>query len=135
MTHRELCAAAEAARQTAYAPYSGCLVGAALLTASGKMYTGCNVENASYGATICAERTAFAKAISDGEREFEALAVAGGAAGEIRGGFPPCGICRQVMAEFCSPDFVVMVVTGADSYREYRLDELLPHAFDADSMS
>lgn len=135
MTNRELCAAAEAARQTAYAPYSGCLVGAALLTASGKVYTGCNVENASYGATLCAERTAFAKAISDGERAFVALAVAGGAAGEIHGGFPPCGVCRQVMAEFCRPDFTVLVVTGADGHREYRLSELLPYAFDADTMA
>ena len=92
-------------------------------------------ENASYGATLCAERTAFAKAIGDGERAFVALAVAGGAAGEIHGGFPPCGVCRQVMAEFCCPDFTVLVVTGADGHREYRLAELLPYAFDADTMA
>lgn len=135
MTYRELNAAALSARNTAYAPYSGYLVGAALLTASGKVYTGCNVENASYGATLCAERTAFAKAISDGEREFTALAIAGGAGDTVDGAFPPCGICRQVMAEFCSPDFAVVVVTGEESYQTYRLEDLLPHAFGANAMS
>lgn len=134
MTERELCAAAMAARQTAYAPYSGCLVGAALLTASGKVYTGCNVENASYGATICAERTALSKAISEGERAFAAIAVAGGAGETVDGGFPPCGICRQVMAEFCTADFSVLVVTGTETYTAYRLGDLLPYAFDADAM-
>lgn len=134
MTYRELSAAALSARNTAYAPYSGYLVGAALLAASGKVYTGCNVENASYGATLCAERTAFAKAISDGEREFTALAIAGGAGDTVDGACPPCGICRQVMAEFCSPDFAVVVVTGEDGYQTYRLEDLLPHAFDVNAM-
>ena len=129
MTKEALCAAAIAARQQAYAPYSGCLVGAALLAADGSVYTGCNVENASYGATLCAERTAFAKAISEGNRQFTMLAVAGSEGNEINGGFPPCGICRQVIAEFCEPDFTVLVVTASDTYKEYTLSELLPAAF------
>ena len=134
MTNRELCAAALEARRTAYAPYSGCLVGAALLTASGKVYTGCNVENASYGATICAERTAIVKAVSEGDRQFVAIAVAGGVGDTVDGGFPPCGVCRQVLAEFCKADCLVLVVTDAENYKAYSLGELLPHAFDADAM-
>ncbi len=130
MTKEALCAAAVAVRSNAYAPYSGCLVGAALLAADGTVYTGCNVENASYGTTLCAERTAFAKAISEGQREFTMLAIAGGRGEDIDGGFPPCGICRQTIAEFCAPDFPVLVVTGEKAYTEYRLDELLPAAFD-----
>lgn len=129
MTKEALCAAAIAARQHAYAPYSDCMVGAALLAADGSVYTGCNVENASYGATLCAERTAFAKAISEGNRQFTMLAVAGSEGSEINGGFPPCGICRQVIAEFCEPDFTVLVVTAPDTYKEYTLSELLPAAF------
>ncbi len=131
MTHEELCTAAKAARTAAYAPYSHCRVGAALLGASGTVYSGCNVENASYGATICAERVAFTKAVSLGERSFEAIAIAGGTEDTVDGGFPPCGMCRQVMAEFCSADFTVLVVTSEDMFVAYRLDELLPHAFDA----
>lgn len=129
MTKNALCAAALAARKHAYAPYSGCLVGAALLTADGTLYTGCNVENASYGATLCAERTAFAKAISEGHRAFTMLAIAGGRGESVDGGFPPCGICRQTIAEFCPPEFPVLVVTGNDAFTEYRLDQLLPAAF------
>ena len=129
MTKEALCAAALSARKHAYAPYSGCLVGAALLAADGTLYTGCNVENASYGATLCAERTAFAKAISEGQRTFAMLAIAGGRGGSIDGGFPPCGICRQTIAEFCPPEFSVLVLTDHDTFMEYRLDQLLPAAF------
>ena len=129
MTREALCEAACAARLTAYAPYSECLVGAALLAESGEVYTGCNVENASYGATLCAERTAFAKAVSCGERKFKKIAIAGGKGETVDGGFPPCGMCRQVMAEFCSPDFEVLVVTGASTYTAYTLGELMPAAF------
>ena len=129
MTEQALCAAALEARRHAYAPYSGCSVGAALLLDDGKVYTGCNVENASYGATLCAERTAFGKAVSEGERAFVAIAIAGGK-GEVNGGFPPCGICRQTMAEFCGPDFRVLVVTGEQTYTAYRLADLLPAAFE-----
>ena len=134
MTDHELCAAALEARRMAYAPYSGCLVGAALLTAEGMVYTGCNVENASYGATLCAERTAFAKAVSEGERHFVAIAIAGGVGDTVDGGFPPCGICRQFMAEFCTADFSVLVVTDTENHKTYRLADLLPCAFDTDTM-
>ena len=129
MNEKELCRAAIAAMQKAYAPYSGYCVGAALLTVDNDLYTGCNIENASYTPTVCAERTAFFKAISDGTRQFKAIAVVGGKDGVIAGGFPPCGVCRQVMAEFCDPDFVVLVVTGEESYEKYTLAELLPRGF------
>lgn len=129
MTHQELCRAAIAAMERSYSPYSRYRVGAALLTASGTVYTGCNIENASYTPTICAERTAIFKAVSEGERSFVALAVVGGKDGVISGAFPPCGVCRQVMAEFCAPDFPVLVVTGEDTYTVYTLSELLPSGF------
>ena len=126
---RRLIAAALEARKRSYAPYSHYHVGAALWTQSGKLYTGCNIENAAYTPTVCAERTAFFNAISSGERDFAAIAVAGGKDGIISGAFPPCGVCRQVMAEFCSPDFTVLVVTGEESHKKYSLNELLPEAF------
>lgn len=129
MNEHDLCAAALAARKQAYAPYSGYAVGAALLTADGTVYTGCNVENASYGATLCAERTAFATAISNGHREFVMLAVAGGHGDALLASFTPCGICRQVMAEFCSPSFRVLVAKNAEQYTAYSLGDLLPAAF------
>lgn len=129
MNERELCLAAIHAMQHAYAPYSGYLVGAALLAASGKVYTGCNIENVSYTPTVCAERTAFFKAVSEGERQFSMLAVAGGKNGKISGRFPPCGVCRQVMAEFCDPDFPVLLVTGVDTFEKTTLQGLLPLSF------
>jgi cytidine deaminase len=128
MTEKELCAAAISARQNAYAPYSGYRVGAALLCATGKVYSGCNIENVSYTPTICAERVAVSKAVSDGEREFQMIAVAGGK-GDTLQPFPPCGVCRQVLAEFCTPDLPVLLVTGADTYEKTTLGELLPFAF------
>ena len=129
MTEKELCCAAIAAMQKAYSPYSGYRVGAALLTTDGTVYTGCNIENASYTPTVCAERTAIFKAVSEGARQFMAIAVVGGKDGVISGAFPPCGVCRQVMAEFCDPDFTILVVTGEDSYIKYTLSELLPSGF------
>ena len=132
MTEQDLCKAAVAAMERAYAPYSGYTVGAALLAADGTVYTGCNIENASYTPTVCAERTAVFKAVSDGAREFTMLAVAGGQGGAIQGAFPPCGVCRQVLAEFCPPSFPVLVVTGANSYERYTLADLLPLAFSPD---
>lgn len=129
MTKQELCALAIKSMGNAYSPYSNYRVGAALLCVNGKVYTGCNIENASYGATVCAERTAIFKAVSDGERDFSMLAVAGGTDKKISDKFLPCGICRQVMAEFCKPDFTVLVVTGENSYKEFSLSELLPNAF------
>lgn len=130
-TNKELCALAIEAMSRSYSPYSKCKVGAALLAKSGKVYLGCNIENASYSPTICAERTAFAKAVSEGEREFEAIAVVGGLDGQIKGLFPPCGVCRQVMAEFCDIDsFRVLLVSSENEYKELKLSELLPYSFD-----
>ena len=132
MTERELCKQAIAAMKRAYAPYSGYTVGAALLTDNGTVYSGCNIENASYTPTVCAERTAVFKAVSEGARDFTMLAVAGGHGGVISGAFPPCGVCRQVLAEFCTPDFPVLVVTGEDTFARYTLADLLPQAFSPD---
>ncbi len=129
MTKEELCALAVDAMKNAYVPYSGFTVGAALLTSSGKVYTGCNIENASFTPTVCAERTAIFKAVSEGERKFEMIAVAGGKGGEIKGEFPPCGVCRQVMAEFCSADFPVLFVVENGEFEEHTLGEILPNAF------
>ena len=129
MTKQELCTLAIKSMNNAYSPYSGYEVGAALLCDNGKVFTGCNVENSSYGATVCAERTAIFKAVSDGERDFSMLAVAGGKENELSDKFLPCGICRQVMAEFCKPEFTILVVTGQSTYKEFALSELLPNAF------
>ncbi len=129
MNEKELCKEAIDAMKNAYAPYSGYKVGAALLTEKGKLFAGCNIENAAYTPTVCAERVALFNAISSGERNFTAIAVAGGKDGVISGAFPPCGVCRQVMAEFCAPNFTVLVVTGEDSYKKYTLNELFPQAF------
>ena len=118
------------ARKRAYTPYSGFRVGAALLASSGRVYLGCNIENAAYSPTNCAERTAFFKAVSEGEREFTAIAVAGGK-GELCGEIcPPCGVCLQVMAEFCDPDeFTVYLVKSETECEEMKLRDLLPHGF------
>ena len=129
MTREALCAAAIEAMGRAYAPYSGYKVGAALLTKAGKVYIGCNIENASYTPTVCAERTAIFKAVSEGEREFAMIAICGGKDGVIAGAFPPCGVCRQVMAEFCAKDMPVLMVSGGSTYNECTLGELLPYAF------
>jgi len=129
MNYNELCRLAIIAMKKAYCPYSGYSVGAALLTKNGKVYTGCNIENASFTPTVCAERTAFFKAVSEGEREFEAIAVAGGKNGVISGVFPPCGVCRQVMAEFCPSEFKVLFVKSEGEFEEHTLGELLPCSF------
>ena len=121
---------AEAAREMSYSPYSGFRVGAALLGASGRVYTGCNIENAAFSPTNCAERTAFFKAISEGEREFLAIAVAGGREKEVSEPCTPCGVCRQVMAEFCDPStFLIYVSRGSGEFDTYTLRELLPLGF------
>lgn len=111
-----------------YSPYSRFSVGAALLCADGGIYTGANIENSSYSATVCAERTAFFKAVSGGEREFKMIAIVASEEGTIKSA-APCGVCRQVMAEFCDSDFKILIVTDQDSYEEYTLGELLPQAF------
>ena len=132
MTPEELVRQALAAMKFAYVPYSGFTVGAALLTKSGKVYLGCNIENAAYGPSNCAERTAFFKAVSEGEREFAAIAVVGGKNGDASDIFPPCGVCRQVMQEFCGPEFPIYMGRGDGSYVAVRLDELLPYGFTAE---
>lgn len=129
MNENALCAKAIEAMKTAYAPYSGFKVGAALLCADGSVYTGCNIENAAFSPSVCAERTAVFKAVSEGKRTFATLAVAGGENGVIRGVFPPCGVCRQVLAEFCPPDFPVLLVTGEGTFEKVSLGSLLPIAF------
>ena len=128
MKPEQLIDCAKIAMETAYAPYSSYLVGAALLTESGKVYTGCNVENASFSATNCAERTAVFKAVSEGERKFSAIAVVGGKNGKITGFFPPCGVCRQVLTEFCSAEMPVYLTDGT-AVKAVSLGELLPHGF------
>lgn len=133
MTKEELTALAREAMQRAYAPYSGCKVGAALLAKSGKVYLGCNIENASFSPTICAERSAFASAVSAGEREFLALAVTGGRDGVIGDAFFPCGVCRQVIREFCADDFPIYVLTDKEIL-SLTLSDLLPHSFSSEVM-
>ena len=131
MDNLKLCKLAIQAKTMAYAPYSHFKVGAALLTKNGKVYLGGNIENMSFGATNCAERTAFFKAISEGEREFSAIAIVGGKEDNISIA-SPCGICRQVMSEFCNKDFKILLVKDNNLYEEYSLGELLPKAIDLD---
>ena len=130
MEDKELAKAALEAREAAYAPYSGFMVGAALLGKNGVVYKGCNVENASYSPTNCAERTAFFKAVSEGEREFQTIAIAGGKKGEVLDFCSPCGVCRQVMMEFCDPEtFLILLVRSEEEYLVKTLKELLPMGF------
>ena len=128
--YRELALEAIGAMKRSYSPYSNFTVGAALLTKEGKIYTGANIENASYTPTVCAERVAIFSAVHSGECEFEAIAIVGGHKGNIKGVTAPCGVCRQVMSEFCSPDFkVILVTTNAGEYEETTLGDLLPYTF------
>lgn len=131
MTPEQLIALAKEAMTHAYVPYSGYTVGAALLCADGSVYCGCNIENASYTPTVCAERTAFFKAVFDGKRDFTAIAVCGGKNGVITGTFPPCGVCRQVMREFCRDDFRIYMADVDDRYEMHTLSEILPFSFSA----
>lgn len=123
-----------AAREKAYAPYSGFGVGSAVITQNGTVYTGCNIENGSYGATNCAERTAIFKAVSEGERDFVAIAIVGMPFDQNQDSpFPeyayPCGMCRQVMAEFCKKDFQIIVAKSTRDYLRFTLKDLLPYSF------
>lgn len=130
---QELIEIAEKQLGYAYAPYSGFKVGAALLTESGKIYTGCNIENSAYTPTNCAERTAFFKAVSEGERKFRAICIVGGKDGNPEDYTPPCGVCRQVMAEFCDPEqFQIILAIHKEDYRICTLKELLPLSFRMD---
>jgi cytidine deaminase len=128
MTDIELMQLAEEARKRSYCPYSHFAVGAALLTKSGKVYTGCNIENASYTPTNCAERTALFKAVSEGKREFATIAVIGGPAGEKGKFCAPCGVCRQVLREFCALDFRILLGT-VEEVKVFTLEDLLPTSF------
>jgi cytidine deaminase len=128
MTDKELLLKAMEARELAYAPYSNHKVGAALIGKSGKLYTGCNVENAAYTPTNCAERTAIFKAVSEGEREFTAIAVVGGVGDKLSEVCAPCGVCRQVLAEFCDADLRIILGTP-EKIITSTLAELLPLSF------
>lgn len=131
MDYSVLIAAAFEARKNAYVPYSNFAVGAVLLSADGRIFMGCNIENVTFTPTVCAERTAFFKAISEGVKDFTAIAVVGGLEnlGEGQVDFcTPCGVCRQVMAEFCDSDFKIITARSRDEYQEHTLEELLPLA-------
>lgn len=119
-----------------YVPYSHFKVGAALLAKNGDIYTGCNIENAAYTPTNCAERTAFFKAVSEGVREFEAICVVGGKEGILTGYTSPCGVCRQVMMEFCDPDtFQIIMAANRRKYKIYTLKDVLPMGFGPDNLA
>ena len=133
MRKEQLASMAKEAMQYAYSPYSGYKVGAALLCKDGSVYTGCNIENAGYSSTNCAERTAFFNAVSEGKREFTAIAICGGKDGMIEDIFTPCGVCRQVMREFCEDDFRIYLV-AKDSIETYTLKELLPVSFKSETI-
>lgn len=127
---QELIETAAAQLAFSYTPYSHFKVGAALLEKNGRVYTGCNIENAAYTPTNCAERTAIFKAVSEGVREFEAICIVGGPEGRIVDYTPPCGVCRQVMMEFCQPEeFQIILAKGKDDYRIYKLKDLMPQGF------
>lgn len=124
----KLIQAALEAKKNSYSPYSGYSVGAAILTEDGRIFTGCNIENASYGATNCAERTALFSAVAAGYRKFTAIAIVGGK-GEQADMPYPCGICRQMLSEFCDRDFKIIVAKNTDDFEEHTLGELLPYSF------
>ncbi|MBE5063345.1 cytidine deaminase [Lachnospiraceae bacterium DSM 108991] len=127
---QELIETAAAQLAFSYTPYSHFKVGAALLAKNGRVYTGCNIENAAYTPTNCAERTAIFKAVSEGVREFEAICIVGGPEGRIVDYTPPCGVCRQVMMEFCQPEeFQIILAKGKDDYLIYKLKDLMPQGF------
>lgn len=122
--------------QYSYTPYSGFKVGAALLTKDGKFYTGCNIENAAFTPTNCAERTAFFKAVSEGEREFRAICIVGGKDGVLTEYAAPCGVCRQVMMEFCDPEtFQIILAVSKEDYKIFTLKEMIPMGFGPDNLA
>ena len=128
----ELAELAVKARERAYVPYSHFSVGAALLTEQGEIFTGCNIENSSFPAGNCAERTAIFSAVAAGFQKFDAIAISGGAVGKDPADYCyPCGICLQVMSEFCDPDFEILIVKNPDEIRSFRLKEMMPYTFDS----
>ncbi len=130
MSKKDLFNLAKEAMKNSYAPYSNYNVGAALLCKSGNIYKGCNIENASYSVTCCAERTALFTAVAIGEKEFESICVVGGKNGVITDYAMPCGVCRQALTEFCNSNFKIYVGKNEDDIIEFTLGELLPHSFD-----
>ena len=137
VSYEQLIENAIEARKMAYTPYSNYKVGAALLSSENKIIKGCNIENAAYGPTNCAERTAFFKAVSEGVKEFSAIAIVGGLENEtdLFSGYAfPCGVCRQVMREFCDSKFEIVVARSTDDYKVYTLGELLPESFGPDNL-
>ena len=121
--------------QFSYTPYSGFEVGAALLSDNGTIYTGCNIENAAYTPTNCAERTAFFKAVSEGVKDFQAICIVGGKNGKLTEYAAPCGVCRQVMMEFCDPEqFDIILATGKEDYKVFKLKDLLPFGFGSENL-
>lgn len=134
MTDKELLLTAITAMENSYSPYSSCKVGAALLCKNGKVFTGANIENAAFSPTICAERVAIFKAVNEGERDFLKIAVAGGKNGIINGIFAPCGVCRQVMREFCDDDFQIIMGENEEDYKVVTLKDLLPFSFSPDNV-
>ncbi len=137
VSYEQLIENAIEARKMAYTPYSKYKVGAALLSSENKIIKGCNIENAAYGPTNCAERTAFFKAVSEGVKEFSAIAIVGGLENEtdLFSGYAfPCGVCRQVMREFCDSEFEIVVARSTDDYKVYTLGELLPESFGPDNL-
>ena len=133
MTAEKLISLAVEAMDKAYAPYSGFQVGAALLCSDGTVFTGCNIENAAYSPTNCAERTAVFKAVSEGRKDFTAIAVCGGKGGKISSLCTPCGVCRQVLSEFCKEDFPIYLA-HKDGYKTLTLGDLLPYSFGEDAL-
>ncbi len=129
MTDKELYNMALEAMEFSYSPYSHCKVGAALLTKNGKVFTGTNIENAAFSPTVCAERVAIFKAVSQGEREFLKIAVCGGKNGIVNGVFAPCGVCRQVFREFCNDDFILLLGETHESFKTVTLKDMLPYSF------
>ena len=134
MTDKELLSLAVNAMEKSYSPYSNCKVGAALLCKNGKVFTGTNIENASFSPTVCAERVAVFKAVSEGETEFSEIAVVGGKDGKINGIFAPCGVCRQVLREFCDDDFPIILGESENEFKKVTLKELLPLSFSPDNV-
>lgn len=135
MTAEELIKKAYEAQRCSYSPYSGFATGAALETADGRVFLGCNIENAAYSPTNCAERTAFFKAVSEGVRSFLRIAIVGNKPGEAGNYCPPCGVCRQVMREFCAPEeFEVILARSQEDYKILRLKDLLPESFGPENL-
>ena len=135
MERQELIRRAFEAQKKAYAPYSHFQVGAALLCMDGEIFEGCNIENAAYTPTNCAERTAFFKAVSEGERGFQAICIVGGKSGKITEYTAPCGVCRQVMMEFCNPDtFQIILAVSKEDYKVFFLKDLFPLGFGPENL-